>query len=196
MASKRFGVNLVFALIAVALGTTALVAISVNLKRPEIRQAGTQLTGSGQLPKNHPSPEIANRLMTLEQLAAKDPQNPDYPTQIANLYYDLGQFDRAADFYQQSLKIRPQNPGVETDLATCYHYLGESDKALEILERVLKYSPDFPQALLNKGVVLLSAKNDAKGAISVWEALLRSDPDFPQRSELEQRIKQLRMSLK
>jgi tetratricopeptide (TPR) repeat protein len=168
----------------------------MNLNRPKVRSAAAQPPMSGQLPENHPSAEIANRLMSLEQLAAKDPQNADYRTEIANIYYDLGQFDKAADFYRQSLNLRPQNPGVETDLATCLHYLGESDKALAMLDRVLKYSPDFPQALLNKGVVLLSGKNDAQGAIKVWEALLRSDPNFPQKAELEQRIKELKASIR
>jgi tetratricopeptide (TPR) repeat protein len=196
MALNKFGVNLIFACVVVALGVTVVIAISVGSSRSGIRPAATQETVGTQLPENHPSVEIANRLMSLEQLAAKDPQNADYRTQIANLYYDMGQYDKAADFYQQSLNIRPQDPRVQTDLATSFYYLGESDKALAILDKVLKYDPNFSQALLNKGVILVSGKNDVKGAIKVWEDLLRSDPNFPQKAELKQRIDQLKASIK
>jgi tetratricopeptide (TPR) repeat protein len=196
MALNKFGVNLIFACVVVALGVTVVIAISVGSRRLAIRPAATQETVGTQLPENHPSVEIANRLMSLEQLAAKDPQNADYRTQIANLYYDMGQYDKAADFYQQSLNIRPQDPRVQTDLATSFYYLGESDKALATLDKVLKYDPNFSQALLNKGVILVSGKNDAKGAIKVWEDLLRSDPNFPQKAELKQRIDQLKASIK
>jgi tetratricopeptide (TPR) repeat protein len=106
------------------------------------------------------------------------PENPEYHTQIANLYYDGALYEKAAAHYQQSLKIRPQDPSVETDLATCYHYLGLDDKALEILDKVLRYSPDFSQAKFNKGIVLVNGKKNIKSGISVWEELLRSDP-FP-----------------
>jgi tetratricopeptide (TPR) repeat protein len=192
---NKLGLNLVFACVVAALGVTAGIAIFKGLNPPPV-QTTTQENVAAQLPENHPSLEIADKLTSLEQLAAKDPQNAGYRTQIANLYYDLGQFDKAADFYQQSLKIRPQDPAVETDLATCFLYVGESDRALETLDNVLKYSPGFPQAMLNKGVVLASGKKDAKGAIRIWEELLRSHPDFPQRAELEQRISQLKASIK
>ena len=76
----------------------------------------------------------------------------------------------------------------------CLHYIGQSDKALETLDAVLGYSPGFAQAMFNKGIILANAKKDTKGAIRIWEDLLRSNPDYPQRSELEQRIRQLKGS--
>ena len=130
--------------------------------------------------------------MDLGQKIAEDPQNADYRTQMANIYFDLGQFDKAADFYQQSLEISPGVPSVETDLATCYHYLGQVDKALETLDKVLQYRPGFPQAMFNKGIILAYEKNDVQGAIRIWEDLSRSDPAFSQKAELEQKIRQLK----
>jgi len=144
------------------------------------------------LPENHPPIESARELMTLEQLSRSDPQNPDYKIRIGNLYYDLGQYRRAAEAYQASLALRPEDPSVETDLATCLHQLGEHDKALATLEHVLRYRPNFRQALLNKGVVLYAGKNDRRGAIAAWEELLRVDPNLPQRAELQARIDELK----
>jgi tetratricopeptide (TPR) repeat protein len=134
------------------------------------------------------------RLAALEEMSAKEPNNADYLTQIANGYYDLGQYAKAADFYQRSLAIRPRDPLAETDLATCFHYLGQHDKALEILNGVLNYSPNFPQAMFNKGIVLATGGKDIPGAITVWEDLSKSSPDFAKHAGLEQKIKQLKAS--
>jgi len=197
MALGKFGTNLIFACLVALLGLTAVTSIFIKANQPGIRQTESAQEPSGsQMPANHPSVEAAGKLADLEQLIIKEPQNPDHRTQIGNLYYDMGQYDKAADFYQQSLGIRPRDPNVETDLATCFYYLGQSDKALEILDKVLEYSPGFPMAMLNKGVVLVDGKRDIKGGIAVWENLLRSNPSFPQKAELEQRISQLKASAK
>lgn len=196
MASNKSRVNLVFACIVAVLGLTAAREIYINRGFVTAKSATIQESAGAQLPENHPSPETIERLMALEQMAAEDPQNADYPAQIANLYYDLDQFDKAADFYQQSLDIRPGDPAVGTDLATCFFSLGQSDKALEVLDQVLQYQPDYPQAMFNKGIVLAHGKNDAQGAISIWENLLRLDPAFSQEAELEQKINRLRSSIR
>lgn len=132
----------------------------------------------------------------LNQMIARDPNNPEFRTQLANLYYDMGQYETAADHYRRSLDLRPANPGVETDLAACLHYLGQDDKALEMLDKVLGYSPGFSQAMFNKGIILINGKRDVNAGIRVWEDLLRIHPDFAQKDELEQRIDQFKKSIR
>jgi tetratricopeptide (TPR) repeat protein len=195
MVLSKFAINLVFASVVVALALTASTFVYLNSGGKAMAPAEIRRSPESSLPENHPPVDAAEKLAALEQMSAKDPQNPDHQTQVANLYYDLGQYEKAADFYERSLKLRPKDPNVETDLAVCFHYLGQNDKALETLNEVLGYSPGFAQAMFNKGVVLASAKKDVKGAIIIWEDLLRSNPDYPQRSELEQRIHQLKGSV-
>ena len=193
MALSRSSVNLVFTLIVAALGSTAGVFIYLNSGAPDVRPKALE----DSRPPEKPAPaEAASRIAALQQMSAGDPENPEYPAQIANIYYDLGQYGKAAGYYQQSLGIHPRDPNVETDLATCLHYLGQDDKSLEILDNVLSYDPSFTQAKYNKGIVLIEGKKDVKGGISVWEDLLRSDPGYPQRAELEQRINQLKASFR
>jgi tetratricopeptide (TPR) repeat protein len=162
----------------------------------QLKPAGSPGTANTQLPDKQPPVDSAGRIAALEQLIAREPQNADYLAQTANLYYDLRQYDKAADYYQRSLNIRPRDPNVETDLATCFHYLGQDDKALEILNNVLSYNPRFVQAQFNKGIVLVEGKKDIKGGIAVWENLLRSEPAYSQKAELEQRIQQLKASIR
>ncbi|HEY2981229.1 MAG TPA: tetratricopeptide repeat protein [Anaerolineales bacterium] len=193
MAKKNGRVNLLFGSLVLVLGAVPLVYSLYFLDRgPQIQAAGALPPDHPELPQGHPPLDHAKELMALEQMSRSDPQNADYKNQIANIYYDMGQYQKAIDAYQQSLSLRPQDPSVETDMATSYHYLGQHDRALEILNKVLGYRPTFPQALFNKGVVLHRGKKDVRGAIAAWEELLRTNPSLPNRAELEQRISQLK----
>lgn len=189
MAWSRFSVNLVFALVVVALGVTAGIFIFQDTGH---REAPVETAVSSALPENNPSVDLESHVSELKLSSAREPGNPEYPTQIGNLYYDAGQYEKAIEYYRQSLNLRPQDPNVETDMATCYHYMGQDDKSLEILDHVLKYNPGFEQAKYNKGTVLIYGKKEIKQGISVWEDLLRSNPGYRQRAELEQKINELK----
>jgi tetratricopeptide (TPR) repeat protein len=196
MAMSKLRINLVFGCIVVALALIAVTSLYFNTTKHEVRPAASEAPSDKSLPENHPSIDTANTLAALEKMSAADPQNPDYQTQIANLYYDLGQYEKAIGFYQKSLSLRPRDPNVETDLAVCFHYLGQDDRALETLDKVLQYTPGFSQAMFNKGTILIDAKKDIRGGIKVWEDLLRLNPDYPQKAQIEQRINQFKDAIK
>ncbi len=196
MAGNSAKTNTVFAVVVIFLAAIAVVSMYLDRNLPPVQEAAAPVNPAGtQLPPGHPPVDASNRIASLEQASQSDPQNADLMVQLGNAYYDAGQYQKAAEAYQQSLQLRPRNAGVETDLATCYHFLGQHDKALEILDKVLKYSPGFPQALFNKGIVLQAA-NDTKGAIAAWESLLASDPNFPRRADIEQKINELKSSVR
>lgn len=192
MKPSKFSVNLVFGIIAALLLLIAGASIFRKSNQPGFVESPT----AAAQPENRPPLDFQAKISAIEQLMAKEPQNADYPAQIANLYYDMGEYAKAADYYQRSLAIRPQDPNVETDLATCLHYTGQDEKSLEILDNVLRYNPGFTQAKYNKGIVLIDGKKDVKQGIAVWEDLLRSDPSYSQRAELEQKIQQLKASIR
>jgi tetratricopeptide (TPR) repeat protein len=192
MTSSKFTMNLLFAGLAAILALTALIAIYFNTGSMDHHPVATINTS----PTASPTPEsTTNRMTELERLTTEHPENAEYQIQLANFFYDEGQYGKARDHYQLSLKIRPQDPNVETDLANCYHYLGQNNKALELLNNVIKSNPDFSPAKFNKGIVLINGMKDIKNGISVWKELLASDPDYSQREELPQRIRQLEKSV-
>jgi tetratricopeptide (TPR) repeat protein len=194
MDSKKFSINIFLACCAALLALTAITTAYFKINQQHNHpNTASELSGSASSATAANS-EVAIQVKNLERLMAEDPGNPNYPTQIGNLLYDHGDFEKAAVYYEKSLNIHPQEPSVETDLAVCYHYIGQDDKALEILNRVIRYRPDFSPAKFNKGMVLINGKKDIRGGISVWEDLLRSDPGLPNRQDLEQRIRQLKGS--
>ena len=193
MPLSRSTINLVFALVVAALGLTAAVSVYLRSSAPE---TASHMADQSRLPENHPPVDVEEKVAALQQMAAKDPRNPDYLTQIGNLYYDVGKYESAIEYYQRSLNIRPRDPNVQTDMANCYHYLGQEDKALTLLDDALRYNPGFSQAKYNKGVVLMEGKKDVRAAIAVWEDLLRTDPGYSRRAELESKISELKASLR
>ncbi len=162
MTLSRFTINVIFACVVAALALTAFTFVYLNSDRRDIPPAETRNSPEATMPANNPPIDAAERLAALEKMSAQDPQNPDLQTQVANLYYDLGQYEKAADFYERSLKLRPKDPNAETDLAVCLHYIGQSDKALETLDAVLGYSPGFVQAMFNKGIILVQRQKRYK----------------------------------
>jgi cytochrome c-type biogenesis protein CcmH/NrfG len=192
MALSKSVINVAFGCVVALLVLTAAIFAYRNFSQPGIHEHPALEPSVNQLPENHPTVDFSNMRAELEQRISKDPKNPDYVATLGNLYYDNGEYDKAADCYKKSLDLRPQNANVETDLATCYFNLGQSDKALETLNRVLKYSPGFSQALYNKGVVLIHGREHIKDGIAVWETLLKSDPEFSERAGLEQKLNQIK----
>jgi tetratricopeptide (TPR) repeat protein len=188
MSLSKIRINFIFAVVvALALGIAA-----VNFKKIFSSHKKASVASGAQLPKNHPPIDISKELVELEQLSAKNPKNADYCTQIGNIYYDMGQYEKAVEYYKKSLDLRPRDPNVETDLAACFHYLGQHDRSLQILDKVLNDSPNFAEAMFNKGIVLIRGKEDRKGGIAVWENLLRFHPDYPRKTEIQQSIDRLK----
>jgi hypothetical protein len=50
--------------------------------------------------------------------------------------------------------------------------------------------------MFNKGIILAHGKNDVQGAMGIWEDLLRRDPAFSQKAGLQQKINQLKASVR
>jgi tetratricopeptide (TPR) repeat protein len=196
MALTRRALNLLLTGIVIFLAAIATYSVYLNSARPVIQNPNVPKTSKSELSKDGADQVMADRLAALEGMILKNPQNAQIRAQLGNLYYDFGQYQKAIDAYQESLKLQANDPSVETDEATCYHYLGQHAKALEILDKVLGYSPDFPQAVFNKGIVLIEGGGNIQDGIAVWENLRRTNPDFAKKADLENKIRQLRESAK
>jgi len=196
MALTKRAINLLLAGIVVCLALVAALSVRWNSARPMIHAASDQNAAISGSSESGSDQAAEDRLSALKEMILKDPQNAQIRARLGNLYYDLNRYQEAIDAYEESLKLRLNDPNVETDEATCYHYLGQHAKALEILDKVLAYSPNFPQALFNKGIVLIEGNNNIQDGIAVWTKLLRTDPGFAQKVDLENKIRKLQASAK
>jgi tetratricopeptide (TPR) repeat protein len=193
MAARKKQINILFALLAIVLVGTSIWS-AIRTEKPMVRTDTEPGRADASMPEDHPPLDMVQKLTELIRRSEEDPGNAAIHTNIGNIYYDLKEYEKAVQSYRKSLEIQPADPYVETDLATCLHYLGRDDEALERFDHVLKHTPDFPQALYNKGIVLIQSKNDVEGGIKAWEKLLQTDLDPARRAELQRDIQQLKSS--
>lgn len=113
----------------------------------------------------------------LEQEVTGDPEKFQAWTQLANLYYDTGQYPKAVKAYETSLKLHSGNANIWTDLGVMYRRTNQPQKAIEAFDKATAMEPSHEYSRMNKGIVLMYDLNDVDGAIEAWEGLLKINPD-------------------
>jgi len=152
------------------------------------RQTPPGISGHAQIEAGNMKTALQSEAAALKASLEGDPHNVNTIIKLANVYYDLDMPAEAIKFYEQALAIQPDDPSLMTDCAVMYHNVGESDKALNYLDKVITLKPDLAQAYFNKGIILMSAKGDADGAIATWREFIKINPESEEALFIEQQI--------
>ena len=142
---------------------------------------------SSGLPEGHPPAEIMEKLNDLHERARANPRDREVRILLGNLYYDMGRFDAAIDWYEAVLQLEPGDVNVRTDLGTAYLYTGNSMKAIELYEHSLEIEPNHPQTLQNLGFAYFSVEK-FDDAVQTWQTLLNTHPKYPHVTEIREQI--------
>lgn len=157
---------------------------------PPLSQVAQQPPAGGR-PTGTANPRLMEQLREIEGLLEKDPSNYQHTVQLANVYYDLGDFPRAIDTYEKARKLRDDSADVLTDLGVCYRETNQPKKAVELFDRAADLDRGHWQSRYNAAVVYLFDLKDADGAARELERLRALDPpvpDMPDLSGLEAEI--------
>ncbi|MCX7020320.1 MAG: tetratricopeptide repeat protein [bacterium] len=95
----------------------------------------------------------------------------------AQLLYELGQFEEAAQQLDKVLTESPWNPAALTMLGENLFRLGSSDDAVNCLEQALRIDPRFVDAM-NILALISAGRQDWSKASSLLRKALRTDPNF------------------
>ncbi len=150
-------------------------------------QSAAAPTESSEVPEAHPPAEVIEKLAELQSRATSNPQDEEIRIELGNLYYDMGRFDAAINWYEEALQLDPSNVNVSTDLGTSYLYLGNSSRAIKLYEKSLALQLDHLQTLQNLGFAYFSIEKFAEAA-ATWNKLIDTHPDYPHASELKKQI--------
>lgn len=123
-----------------------------------------------------PSREQASRIALLEKETARNPGDVKAWTELGNLYFDTGKFEKAIFAYKKSLTIDPKNADVWTDLGIMYRRIGKPSEAIKAFDKAVAVDPGHEASRFNKGVVLMHDLNDPRGALAAWEDLAKVNP--------------------
>lgn len=148
-----------------------------------------------------PAPNIAaggggggpamEQVQQLRAYVEKNPNDAQAVRDLANLNYDISNWQRAAELYEQYLKLRPEEVDVMTDLGACLRNMGKSAEALAVLQRAKAKDPKHWQARYNEVLILgfdLGRMDEAAAAAAELRKLEPSNPDVTKLvTEIERR---------
>lgn len=185
--------NLLFAVVGILLGFVSgylLFEAMAARQPPRLGTAGGAPTAAGPMgqpaapPQGAPAqggsgPAMA-QIEELQRRLQENPNDADAVRTLANLNFDIQNWQRAQELYSRYLEIRPNDPDVLVDLGVTHRELGQFDRALELFHQVQQQNPNHWQSYYNEVVVLafdLKRFVDAEAALARLRELQPGNPD-------------------
>lgn len=116
-------------------------------------------------------------LEQMEQMWKTAPGHGPVALELANLYYQDGQYEKAIQFYREFLKSDTSASGwlVHLDLSRSLSAMGRVDDAISELKIILKDHPGHSGALYNLGAIEANRGNH-DAARTYWNELIQRNP--------------------
>lgn len=122
--------------------------------------------------------KFAESIKLLEEAQQLEPDDINYPYEIAYAYYAIKDFKNAVKYLEGILKHKDVNDRVYQLLGNTYDNLGKPEKAIETYEAGLKEYPSSGNLYLEMGVMQMGNK-DYNKALTYYEKGIEMDPRFP-----------------
>lgn len=110
--------------------------------------------------------------------------NPYYETpqlaayNLGSLFYRMGNYQEAARYYRQAIKLAPTYAAAHLELARTLEAIGNTTEALNEYKQALQYDPKLVQANFGYGKLLYEQKNYT-AARYYFEQVIKLAPDTP-----------------
>jgi len=128
------------------------------------------------------------QVQQLKEYVEQHPDDAEAVLQLADLNFDIRNWQRAQELYNHYLKLQPGNPNVLTDLGISYRETKQFDQALNNFREARKLAPGHWQALYNEVVVLAFDLKRYDEASPVLEELRRMQPSNPEVAKLAEAV--------
>jgi len=132
--------------------------------------------------------QVQQEIAALRQALERNPKDAKAQGRLGDLFYDAGMFDKARDYYTQSLQNEPNNPNISTDLGICYQRLGQPDEAIRQFRSSIAIDPKHWQSWLNLGIVSLFDKHDVKTAEEAFAKVQELNPGAQGLPQIQQEL--------
>ena len=131
----------------------------------------------------------------LKRRLEADPQDAVAAATLGGIYYQVGMWEQAQQFYDIALGISPDDPNLLTDSGNVHRELGRHAKALESFRRAHEVDPAHWQALFNTVVVAAFDLHQLDLADAAMAKLDQIDPAPAQLPELKQALAEFRAEM-
>ena len=125
-------------------------------------------------------------IQQLREFVEKNPNDLQAVRKLADLNFDIQNWQRAQELYSHYLELKPNDPDVITDLGITYRGLQQYDKAIDLFNQAKKLEPGHWQAYYNEVVVLafdLKKTAQANQVMGQLQQLQPANPDVAKLAE-------------
>ena len=119
-------------------------------------------------------PEALNLAM---EIIRQDSANKDAVRVAAFCYNQLGQKDKAFEYYQKVMKDQPDDPDLIFNLGLLHEEMEDYDKAIVQFRKAFELNPQDTESILHCAQLYMEIKEDNLKAIECFESALEADPD-------------------
>lgn len=103
---------------------------------------------------------------------------PHYYYNYANTLTELGEYGVAESYYKKSLHRNPNYAEAWKNLGQVYFHLHNHKKEIICYNNALLLKPNLPQALMSKGIYLVSIEKKTKEGLEFMEEAYNKDPQL------------------
>ena len=119
--------------------------------------------------------DLEGARLAYEEALKHEPRRVDALSNLGMVYLNLGENDKATEYFGQALSIKPDLPLVRMFLGLAHYRAGRFEAAHRELAIVVEDQPRHPQALHLLGLSLLRLDKIQEG-ITALEAVLQANP--------------------
>jgi len=132
--------------------------------------------------------QVKKEIGSLNSLIDKDPKNVAALTRLGDMYFDVGKFDGAKEYYSRALAAKPGDINVQTDLGIALRNLGEPAEAMKLFEASVAADPKHWRGWFNIGIVAMYDLGDFDRAQKAFENVSELNPDAIKMDALKQEM--------
>lgn len=136
---------------------------------------------------NGGTPPMAE-IQKLREYVEKNPNDVQAVRKLADLNFDIQNWQRAQELYTHYLELKPKDTDVMTDLGITYRGLRQFDKALDMFHQAKKLDPNHWQSDYNEVVVLAFDLKKTAAANQVLTELRKMQPANPDVAKLAEAV--------
>jgi tetratricopeptide (TPR) repeat protein len=135
---------------------------------------------------------MVSEINELKRRLEANPKDVVAATRLGGMYYDVGMWEQALQFYDIALAIDPNDANVLTDSGNVYRELGQHARALDSFRRAHELDPKHWQSLFNTVVVATFDLQQMELADAAMAKLDQFDPKPVQLPALKQAVAEFR----
>ncbi len=121
--------------------------------------------------------EESNAIRTLTKAANLDAKNAKYQYALGVMFYDMGEGDKAQDYFESAHDLGMRSKGLYKSLASTYFFNSRFDKAISLYETAVADDARDPQLLYNLGTAYLNG-GKLNAAVTTFEKVIKMDAKY------------------